>query len=154
MMIFARPGATFIEQALLRFNDPARFNTVCTNPYSFYLTILNTSHPLEVGVPSFFCFIVGMTDIVAYYRLFAANFTNFCHFGISFKTLPAIAIVEAKRLVKTNLSFYQKKIERQEKFYSQHGNVKVNNYLVRFDGFAFPMARLKSEIRISKFETI
>jgi hypothetical protein len=66
-----------------RFHNPARLDAVCTGLYSFYLTILNAPHPLKVRVPSFFSFVVSMTDIVSHYRFFTANFTNFCHFGIS-----------------------------------------------------------------------
>ncbi len=35
-----------------------------------------------------------------------------------------------------------------------HGNVKVDSNLVKSGGFALPITGLKSEIRISKYETI
>ncbi|MBA7671371.1 hypothetical protein ES703_79527 [subsurface metagenome] len=37
---------------------------------------------------------------------------------------------------------------------SLHGNVKVDSNLVKSGGFALPITGLKSEIRISKCETI
>ncbi len=36
----------------------------------------------------------------------------------------------------------------------RHGNVKVDSNLVKSGGFALPITGLKSEIRISKCETI
>ena len=35
-----------------------------------------------------------------------------------------------------------------------HGNIKVDSNLVKSGGFALPITELKSEIRISKYETI
>ena len=73
-----------------RFYNTAGLDTACADPYSFCLTILKTSHILKIGVPSFFCFVMGMTDIISNHRFFTAYFTNLCHFGISFEALPPI----------------------------------------------------------------
>jgi len=75
----------------LWFYNTAGLDTACTDPYSFCLTILKTSHLLKIGVPSFFGFVMGMTDIVSNHRFFTTDITNLCHFGISFEALPAIA---------------------------------------------------------------
>ncbi len=42
----------------------------------------------------------------------------------------------------------------QGKRAQHHGNVKVDSILVKSGGFALPITGLKSEIRISKYETI
>jgi hypothetical protein len=60
----------------LRFYDKAGFDTAGANLHSHGLTILDGSHFLEVGVPSFLGFVMGVTDIVSYERSFAAELTN------------------------------------------------------------------------------
>jgi len=85
------------------FNNTTGLDTARADPYSFCLTILNTSHPLKIGVPSFFGFVMGMTDIVSNHRFFTTDFTNLCHLGISFKALPTISKWQESEL--QNLNF-------------------------------------------------
>jgi hypothetical protein len=53
------------------------------------------SHPLQIGKPAPPVFVVGMADVIACYRAFAADFTFFCHGKNSF-ILKNIRIIYAK----------------------------------------------------------
>ena len=57
--------------------NPSGFYTACADPYSLGLAVLNGADPLQVRIPSGFRLIMGMTDIIAYNRLFTAYFTDF-----------------------------------------------------------------------------
>ena len=75
-----------------RLHNPTRLDTACTDPNSYCLAILNTSYPLEVGVPTFLGLIVGMADIIANDWFFSTNLAYLGHFEVSLKVLHAIAV--------------------------------------------------------------
>lgn len=49
------------------------------------LTIVKTPHLLQIGIPASLSLIMSVTDIVAYYRPFATDFTHPRHLGVSLK---------------------------------------------------------------------
>jgi len=61
---------------ILGFYNKAGFDTAGTHLHPHRLTILDGSNFLEVRVPSLLGFVMGVTDIVSYERLFAAELTN------------------------------------------------------------------------------
>lgn len=69
---------------ILRLNNPAGLDAAGADFYFSGLAVLNSPYLLEVGVPAFLGLVVGMTDIIAHYGFFAADFTCLCHYRVSF----------------------------------------------------------------------
>lgn len=65
--------------AVLRLDNPSRFNTAGTDLHSPGLTVLQGPYLLKVRIPSLFCLIVGMADVISDLRLFPADFAYFGH---------------------------------------------------------------------------
>jgi hypothetical protein len=51
---------------------------------------LNAPHPLEVGIPPFLGFVMGMADIITDDGFFSANLTYLGHFEVSLNPLRAV----------------------------------------------------------------
>jgi hypothetical protein len=49
------------------------------NPDAFDLAVFHRAHQLQIGIKTFFGFVVGMTDIMPYLRPFAAFLTYLAH---------------------------------------------------------------------------
>ena len=64
---------------LCRFEYTSRTQATGTYPHVPNSAILYGAHSLQVGIPSSFCFIVGVADIVARLRALTTYLTNFGH---------------------------------------------------------------------------
>ena len=65
----------------LRLYDSTGLNTACADPHFLYLAVLNTPHPLKIGIPPLLSFIMSMADIIADHRFFTTDLTHLRHFG-------------------------------------------------------------------------
>lgn len=74
----------FSEVITSGFGHAAGLDTTGTDPNPPCLAVLNTSHTLEIRIPPSLIFVMGMTYIIADNWSFAANFTYFGHFRVSF----------------------------------------------------------------------
>lgn len=59
-----------------------RPKTTSADPYVTHRAVLYSPHPLQIGIPSSFGFVIRMTDIVARLRAFSAYLANLGHYFI------------------------------------------------------------------------
>ena len=67
------------------FSHPIRSDATSANTNSLGLTIYYGSHSLQIGKPTSFGFVVGMTDIVASAGSLATNLTDAGHICVTLK---------------------------------------------------------------------
>jgi len=75
------------------FLDASGLDAIGADPDALGLAVLQTPDPLQIRIPALFGLVVGMADVVAHYRFFAANLTNFSHGRISLQSRSTPATV-------------------------------------------------------------